>query len=547
MDVQLWWIGLGAVGIFAAAHFTYARFIARWMNVDDARTTPAVLCNDGVDHVPTPRGALFLQHFSAISAAGPIVGPIVAAAMFGWLPGLLWILFGCVVIGAVHDFAALTASVRHGAKTVAEIVREHVGREAWLLFVVFVWLALSLVVVNFTDVTAKAFLRGQLELDGAAVVPGPAVASSSMLYLLLALVMGLLQTKWRVSARIVAPLGVVALFALLWLGQAWPLQLTDGTLGLDAWRQWVLLILGYCCIASVAPMTLFLQPRGFLGGVLLWCFLVVGIIGLFFSGEPVRAAAFIDTPVQPLLPVLFVTIACGACSGFHGMVCSGTTSKQVAREGHMQGIGYGAMLCEGLVAIIALATFMIAAPSAKADPSTTFASGIARFAATLGIPPQLGLQFGFLALATFIYDTLDVCTRLGRYLLQELVAGTTPWKCPAWLATLITVAAPGALLLSGADYTVAWKVFGASNQLLAGLTLLAVAVWLRRTGGRVWFLLLPMAFILGITLTALVRDTIHEGNPPLLRGIAAALLVVGSTVLVMSLLRLRVARGTQAR
>lgn len=547
MDVQLWWLGAAALGLFAVAYRIYGRLVVRLLQVDDARVTPAVTKNDGVDHVPTARAPLFLQHFSAISAAGPIVGPIVAASMFGWLPSFLWVLLGCVVIGAVHDLSSLVASVRHDARTVADLIREQVGQKAWVLFVAFVWLALALVIVNFTDVTAKAFLRGQLELDGESVVPGPAVASSSMMYLLLALVLGLLATRTRVNGRVLGILGVLALFAVLWLGQLLPLRLEDAVFGLDPWRQWILLILGYCCIASVAPMPLFLQPRGFLGGVLLWCFLGVGLFGVFFSGATVQAPALIDAPTMPLFPVLFVTIACGACSGFHGLVCSGTTSKQVARESHMLGIGYGAMLFEGLVAVIALGTFMIAAPGDKLDPNTTFATGIARFASSFGIPPALGLQFGFLALATFIYDTLDVATRLGRYLLQELVAGATPWKLPAWPATLLTVAAPGAVLLSGTDYTVAWKVFGASNQLLAGLTLLAIGVWLRRSARPAWFVLWPMLFILAVTLTALVRDVGASSNPALLRVFAAVLLLIGIALVCAMVPRLFKARASVQR
>lgn len=534
MELKLWWIGAGAVLLFGAAYAIYGRLITRWLRVDDQRATPAVLKNDGVDHVPAGRGALFLQHFSAISAAGPIVGPILAASQFGWLPGLLWVLLGCIVIGAVHDFSALVASVRHDARTVAELMREQVGRNAFVLFVAFVWLALCLVIVNFTDVTAKAFLRGQLEHDGASLVPGPAVASSSMMYLLLALAMGVLRR--RVPAALLCTLGVLALFALLWLGRQFPLAWGDDTFGLDPWRLWVLLILAYCCLASVAPVQLFLQPRGFLGGVLLWCFLAVGLIGMFFSGESVRAPALVENPSLPLFPVLFVTIACGACSGFHGLVCSGTTSKQVAREGHMQSIGYGAMLFEGLVALIALSTFMLAKPGM--DANTTFATGIARFAALLGVPPDLGLQFGFLALATFIYDTLDVATRLGRYLLQELAQGLGTRALPAWCATLLTVVIPGAVLLSGIDYTAAWKVFGASNQLLAGLTLLVIGVWLRSRAQQAWFVLLPMVFIVTVTVTSLVRDALHDTNPVALRVYAGLLLLVAATLLGCALPRL---------
>ena len=529
-----------ALGLFAAAFVIYGRVVARRLGVSDSRTTPAHAQRDDVDFAPTGRWTLFLQHFSAISAAGPIVGPILAAAMFGWMPALLWVLLGCVFVGAVHDFATLTASVRHGARTVADLVRSYLGREAWLLFVGFLWLALGLVVINFTDVTAKAFLRGQLELDGESLVPGPAVASSSIMYLVLALGMGFLQSRMGASPRWLMPIGLVALFGILWLGTLLPITLPRDLLGLDPWRSWVILILGYCAVASVLPVPLLLQPRGFLGGALLWLFLAVGISGLFICDDPVNAPAWVDTPTQPLFPVLFVTIACGACSGFHGLVCSGTTSKQVARESHLRSIGYGAMLLEGLVAVIAIATFMLAAPAtsgAKFDPSTIFAGGIARFAAELGIPQQLGLQFGFLALATFIYDTLDVCARLGRHILQELWLGMTGRKLGAVTATAITLALPGAVLLTGTDYNAAWRVFGASNQLVAGLSLLGIFAWLRHEGRARWYIALPMLFILGLTLTALVRDTWNDAHPSLLRAFAGALLGVALLILALAIFR----------
>lgn len=547
MDLSLRGMAALALGLFGAAFVVYGRVVAGRLGVDDARTTPAHTQRDDVDFAPTSRWTLFLQHFSAISAAGPIVGPILAAAMFGWMPALIWILVGCVFVGAVHDFATLTASVRHGARTVAELVRSYLGREAWLLFVAFIWLALGLVVINFTDVTAKAFLRGQLDLDGESLVPGPAVASSSAMYLVLALGIGFLQSRCGVASRWLMPAGLVALLGILWLGTLFPLSLPATFAGLDAWHLWVLLILIYCAVASVLPVPLLLQPRGFLGGALLWLFLALGVLGIFFCDDPVQAPAWIDAPAQPLLPVLFVTIACGACSGFHGLVCSGTTSKQVAREGHLRSIGYGAMLLEGLVAVIAIATFMLASPAApgtKPDPSTIFAGGIARFATEFGIPQHLGLQFGFLALATFIYDTLDVCARLGRHILQELWHGMTGRKLGALPATLITLALPAAVLLSGTDYNAAWRVFGASNQLLAGLSLFGIAAWLRHERRAYWYIALPMLFILGITLTALVRDTLNAANPGVLRALAGTLLVVAIVILALALFRRRAALPT---
>ena len=536
-------IGLATVLLFGLAYRVYSAILVKRLALDDARPVPSRTLEDGVDYIPTPAFPLLAQHFSAISAAGPIVGPILAGLMFGWLPGLAWILLGAVFIGAVHDFASLTGSVRHKARSVAEILREHAGLPGYLLFLTFIWLSLLLVIINFTDVTAKAFVRGSLDLEGASVVPGPAVASSSMMYLGLAALMGVLLTRLRLPFKIVGTAGAIALFGIIQLGIAVPLTMPSSLSPSAALHGWEAVILVYCFFASVAPMWLFLQPRGFLGGILLYVFLFTGLVGLFFGGEHAVAPAFIgwrSAGGLPLVPLLFVTIACGACSGFHGLVCSGTTSKQIARETDARPVGYGAMLLEGVVAVIALATVMIAVPGAapkaadgSPDANAIFAMGIARFAGVLGLPLSLGLQFGFLALATFIYDTLDVCTRLGRYLLQELSTEIVGRPMNRFAATGVTIAIPAVFLLGGIDYLKAWRVFGASNQLLAALTLLGLAIWLRRTRRRAGFILVPMVFVMVMTLWALGYSVVNAANPGMIRFLSA--LLIGLAVAVMAL------------
>lgn len=538
-------LGFAVVVFFAVAYRTYGRFLSDRLRLDDARPSPAARLADGVDFIPTPRFPLLAQHFSAISAAGPIVGPILAGTLFGWLPGLIWIVLGGVFIGAVHDFASLVGSVRHGARSVAEILREHVGSHVYLLFLGFIWLSLMLVIVNFTDVTAKAFVRGSLDIGGASLVPGPGVASSSMMYLALAALMGVLVTRLHVSFKIVGPIGAVLLFALIKLGAAAPLSMPGSLSSEGALRAWYGVILVYCFIASVAPMWLFLQPRGFLGGILLYVFLAVGLSGLFFGGHHAAAPAFVgwrSASGLPLVPLLFVTIACGACSGFHGLVCSGTTSKQIAKEHDMRPVGYGGMLLEGLVAVIALATVMLVAPGqgprgpdGGPDANAIFATGIATFGSTFGIPAELGLQFGFLALATFIYDTLDVCTRLGRYLLQELSVEVFGRSLNRFVATGLTLAIPAAFLLGGINYLTAWRIFGASNQLLAALTLLGVSVWLKRKGTNPLYIVLPMVFVMVMTLWALALGFLSPGNPMLIRVLSAALIGLALSVILLSL------------
>jgi carbon starvation protein len=532
-------IALVVFALFLLAYRWYGRWLGRTLELDDQRVTPAHEHRDGGDFEPTPRFPLLAQHFSAISAAGPIVGPIVATLSFGWVPGLLWIVFGCIFIGAAHDFATLQASVRHGARSVAVLMREQVGKPAYLLFVTFIWLALLLVIINFTDVTARAFVRGSLDVGGESLVPGPAVASSSMLYLGLAVALGVAVTKARVAMKWAAPIAVALLFLLIGVGQALPLRLPMAFEDPASLKAWYAIILAYCFLASVTPLPYLLQPRGFLGGLLLYTFLGVGAIGLLFGGHSTQAPAFVEaSPGSPLIfPFLFVTIACGACSGFHGLVCSGTTSKQIDRESHTRPVGYGAMLLEGVVAVIALSTVAMLAKDAiprtaagRADPNLVFALGIAEFGSTLGLPKGLGLQFGLLALATFIYDTLDVCTRLGRYLLQELAQSALKLRCPPLVATLVTLAIPAIILVGGIDYEQAWRIFGASNQLLAALSLLAVAVWRRSLKKSSAFAWIPAVFVLGLTLWALVVNATNTQNSDLLRILSWVLLGIGSLV-----------------
>jgi carbon starvation protein len=497
------------LALLGGAYRLYGGWIARRLGIDDRRATPAHTRADGVDYVATPRSYLFAQHFSAIAAAGPIAGPILAAQAFGWGPCLLWIALGVVLIGSVHDFTALTASVRHGARSIAEIAREQLGRPAGRAMMAFIWIALVYVVVAFADITAGTFVAGTEELreSGAPFHPGGAVAMASLLYLGLSLLLGVVQRFLRPPLWVATLLFVPATFGVAWLGTHLSTAL------LADHRTWALLILGYCALASVVPVWALLQPRGYLGGYVLYTALALGTVGVLFGGyevqQPVFKAWDAGGATGALFPFLFVTIACGACSGFHGLVCSGTTSKQVDRESHMHAVGYGAMLAEGFVALIALVTVMIVAPSeiAGLSPGTIYGQGVGRFMTLLIGEEHLrfAITFGAMAFSTFVFDTLDVCTRLGRYLVQELLG----WQGRAGAAgaTLLTMALPACFLLAGGQgaWSRFWTLFGASNQLLAALTLLALTLWLRRSGKPFLFTLLPMLFVLTITVWALGR------------------------------------------
>lgn len=498
---------LVSVVVLGLAYVTYGRFLSRHLELDDSETTPACAINDGVDFVPAPTPLLLGQHFSAISAAGPIVGPILAGIWFGWLPALLWILIGSVFIGGVHDFASLVASVKHRAASIGELVRRHMSRTSQLLFLVFVWLALVYVVIAFTDITAQTFAA--VSADTAF---GPGVAVSSGLYLLLGLAMGVLLHVFKTNLTWTTVLFIPLVLLSIWAGTRLPDGLTQALLSISV-KQWEVLLLGYCLVASLIPVWLLLQPRGYLGGWFLYLVMGVALLGTLFGGQPAHYPALhLDGLASAfngklLLPVLFITVACGACSGFHGIISSGTTSKQLRRQSDARAVGYGAMLLEGLVAVLALATVMVLAPgdeALKAEPSLIFARGIAGWLDQVGVPFQLALSFALLAFSTFVYDTLDVCTRLARYILQELLG----WQSlrGAVGATLLTLALPLVFLLLTKEkgYVAAWPIFGTSNQLLASLTLLAVSVWLLRTGRNAVYTLLPMAFMLGMTLWALV-------------------------------------------
>ncbi len=495
------------VGLFFGYRF-YGGFVARQYALDDGTATPATRHSDGVDFVPTRPFYLLGQHFSAIAAAGPIAGPILAAQQFGWLPALVWISIGVVFIGAVHDLSTLVASVRHDAKSIAEVVKLQLGPRAGTAMLIFIWVALIYVIVAFTDVTSSTFVQGDPELAGLTFDfhPGGAVAAASMLYLLLALVMGLvekyLKPKLWLQTLIFVPLTLV----MVWLGTKLSTVLVLGP------TTWGLLILGYCFVASLTPVWLLLQPRGYLGGFVLYLAIGVGVVGLFFGGFEIQQPAFkgfsVGGATGSLFPFLFVTIACGACSGFHGLVCSGTTSKQIAKESHCHPVGYGAMLMEGFVAVIALSTVMIIsnAEMAGKGAGTIYGIGLGRFFAVVLGEKHLAfaITFGAMAFSTFVFDTLDVSTRLGRYILQELFGWSS--RMGGWVATGLTVGTPMLFLLIAppGSWRSFWTLFGTSNQLLAALSLMGVSVWLQRLGKKYWYTLAPTVFVSVVTLTSLV-------------------------------------------
>jgi len=548
-------IVLGSAIFLLIGYFTYGKFLAeKVFKLDDTKVTPAVDVNDGQDFVPAKKSMLLGQHFSAIAAAGPINGPILAGIMFGWVPALIWVLIGSIFIGGVHDMGSLVASIRHKARSITEVVRKNVSNRAWLLFMLFIWIALVYVIVAFTDITASSFV-GIVTLESGEKVTGGGIAASSVLYLILPIIMGLLmkfcKLKESTAVLIFLPLVGVA----IWAGRFIPITLPINDIA-TAQKVWGVIILVYCLIASILPMWLLLQPRGALGGYFLYAALIAAAIGVIFGGYTVQYPAFTNLTLDggmgskfwfPMFPVLFITIACGACSGFHALVSSGTTSKQLKKESDAKPVGYGAMLLEGLVAVVSIACVMILAkdsPMVSKAPNFIYASGIGRFLELIGIPAVYGITFGLMAFTTFVYDTLDVCTRLGRYIIEELT-GLRDWKGKV-LGTVLTAGVPVYFLFQTLlddkgkavpVWKIFWNTFGASNQLLAALALIGITVWLGKAykGSKVWlvsFIPAVLMFIMSnwALIIAIIDGWGHKKGHPAVPVVSLILVILSVLV-----------------
>jgi carbon starvation protein len=496
-----------AVGLFLPAYIVYGRFLEKRYDINDKNPTPSHADYDGIDRVPAHKAVLLGHHFSSIAGAGPVVGPIIATIAFGWVAVLVWVVLGAIFIGGVHDFSALVASIRHKGRSIAEIAREYMSPMAYKLFLVFTWLSLVYVLTVFTDLTATTFVE-----DGG-------VATSSILFIGLALGFGLFVYRLKVPVLWSSLLFVPLVFVAVWVGQKIPIlpDRVSTIVGFAPGKTWAVVLIIYCFLASTTPVWILLQPRDYLSSYLLYSSVLGGLLGILLGGFTMYYPAFTgwsDPQAGTLFPILFITVACGACSGFHALVASGTSSKQLDKESDAKTIGYGAMLIEGLVAVVALATVAMlkkGEPLTAKAPLVIYGTGMSRFLSTFGISPKLGFSFGLLALSTFILTTLDTATRLGRYIFEEFfqLKGTR-WRYLSTLATLVLPTIFVLITLKDASgnpipaWKAIWPVFGATNQLLAGLVFLVVAVWLKKMSKRVGFLLAPMVFMNVMTVCALV-------------------------------------------
>ncbi|HNQ77928.1 MAG TPA: carbon starvation CstA family protein [Acidobacteriota bacterium] len=514
----------------------YASYLGKLYSVKSGETVPSVEMRDNIDYVPTNKFVLLGHHFSSIAGAGPVVGPIIAAMAFGWLPAVIWIIIGSIFIGGLHDYSSLIISVRHKGKSIAEVANQYINKRTYRIFLIFIWLALIYVVAVFADLTAVTFSNE------------PAVAEVSTIYLIVAVVFGFLMVKFRGK---LATLTTGALLTLLLFSV---LSFKYQFLSLDK-SSWVLILFIYCFAASILPVNLLLQPRDYLSSYLLYFSVLIGLVGLMFGRYPITYPAFISFSSESLgglFPFLFITIACGAVSGFHALVASGTTSKQIDDINNGKFVGYGAMLLEGVVAIISIGIVMMLAPgdpALKGDPGSIFASGLGRFSALVGIDPQMGKTFGFLAISAFMLTTLDTATRIARYVLQEIldkVRGGWTVKISATAASLAVPLVLMNLRMHDAAgnvipcWKMIWPLFGITNQLLAALVLMIIYLWAGRNGVRnKAIILVPALFMLVTTVTALVQSLtnyISAGNFTVVFYIALLLLALSLVVVVEALL-----------
>lgn len=544
-----------AIIVLGGAYLLYGRYLEKKWGIDPDAKTPAYEMDDGVDYVPADTNVVFGHQFASIAGAGPINGPI-QAAMFGWLPVLLWILVGGVFFGAVQDFASMYASVKNKGRTIGYIIEEYIGKLGKKLFLLFCWLFCILVVAAFADVVAGTF-NGFVTADGvtSTVQANGAVAMTSMLFIVEAVLLGMILRYGKLNKWMNTVIALIMLVAAVAIGLKFPVYVTRST--------WHIIIFAYVLVASVAPVWSLLQPRDYLNSYLLIFMIVAAVVGVFVSNPSCNLQAFSGFTVngQYLFPILFVTIACGAVSGFHSLVSSGTASKQIKNEKNMLPVSFGAMLMESMLAIIALiAVASFADGEAAAAGLTTqpqiFAGAIANFLTATGLPYSLVFTLINLAVSAFALTSLDSVARVGRLSFQEFfmdedmaedAMGPVQKVCTnKYFSTVLTLVF--AYLLAKVGYAEIWPLFGSANQLLSVLALVACAVFLKKTNRQGAMLWAPMVFMMAVTFTALGMTIFKLGNAFLTTGLsfgntlqlvfAVLLLILGVIVAVQGVRKL---------
>jgi carbon starvation protein len=487
-----------ALVMYVIAYKLYGGFITKRLEINNIKETPAHTMADGVDYCPAKAPVLLGHHFASIAGAGPIVGPVIAAG-FGWIPVYLWVVFGSIFIGGVHDYASIIASVRHQSKSIGFIIQQYIGVSGKKLFLIFAWATLILVIAVFTIIVADTFVHI------------PSAGTSSILFMILAVFFGIAIYRLKVPLWIATIVGVILLFLSIPAGNFFPLQLDALT--------WQLILFGYIFIASTVPVWILLQPRDYLNSFFLYALMIGGLVGVFFAAPSIYIPAyntFSLDKVGYLFPALFVTVACGAISGFHSIVGSGTTAKQLNKETDGRIVGYGGMLIEGMLAVLSLVAVASMVNKEFIEilvtkgPVTAFSLGVARFINAipiLNISVPNAQTFTALAVSAFALTSLDTATRLARFMFQEYFENKASEKKSVfvtnrYISTAITVLFGAALTFSGQTMSI-WPVFGSANQLLAALALLALTVWVANLKKGYLFVMIPMIFMFAVTLTAL--------------------------------------------
>ena len=552
-----------AIVVLGGAYLLYGRYLQNKWGIDPKAKTPAYELEDGVDYVPADTNVVFGHQFASIAGAGPINGPI-QAAIFGWLPVLLWMLVGGVFFGAVQDFASMYASVKNKGRTIGYIIEEYIGKLGKKLFLLFCWLFCILVIAAFADVVAGTFNGFVADESGAIskVVANGAVATTSILFIVEAVALGMILKYAKLTKWVNTAIALVMLVAAVALGLPFPIFLSRET--------WHIIIFVYIMIACVAPVWALLQPRDYLNSYLLIFMIAGAIIGIFVSNPSCNLEAFTGFNVdgQYLFPILFVTIACGAVSGFHSLVSSGTASKQIKNEKNMLPVSFGAMLMESMLAVIALiAVASFAKGEAAAQGLTTqpqiFAGAIANFLTAAGLPYNLVFTLINLAVSAFALTSLDSVARVGRLSFQEFFIDedtdmehmnpVTKIATNKYFATILTLVL--AFLLAKVGYAEIWPLFGSANQLLSVLALVACAVFLKKTKRQGVMLWIPMFFMMAVTFTALTMTIIKLGTALTTTGLslgntlqlifAVLLLLLGVIVAVQGIKKLTEKSGTK--
>lgn len=499
-----------AIVVLAIGYFGYAKWLEKTWGINLKRPTPAVEKNDGKDFSPASRWTVFAHQFTSITGAGPVTGPIIAA-MFGWLPALLWMMIGGVFFGAVQDFAALYASVKNGGKSIGMIIEDYVGRTGRQLFLLFCWLFTLLVIAAFCDMVANTF--NGYSKTGAELMPNAAAASISILYMFVAVGFGLYLKYRKPSAGRQFVVGVILMLAMLAVGIAFPIYADALT-----WRY---VVFAYLFAASVMPMWLLKTPRDYLSMFLLIGMIACGVLGVCIQNPTLNMPAYVGFTVKnlDLFPILFVTVACGAVSGFHSLVSSGTSSKMVSSEGDMRLVGYGSMCVEVILGVVSLIVVCAAATNGvlpAGTPFQTFSHSVANFLTTIfGVPTNIAACILTMCVSALALTSVDAVARIGRMSLQELFTPSRGQEKTAVqklftntvFSTILTLLGGYALCIAG--YMSVWPLFGSANQLLSALVLTGLAVFLKSTGRKGWMLYGPMAIMFVVTMTALVEQIIR--------------------------------------